>query len=242
MNENEKKYQQSFRNPFFQLPLVSEFEFKAISPSPQAFFSGSYGSNYPIDQYTHGLLEELVMPQAVRELGHHSMIIAADGHHSFWKNAKEDTSCYPSSMSFSTMTAGACNDTISTLDCTMVSIPLKSGYSPQCWNNCMEVIIQKKLGLTHLSALHASFLFPVDYNYAFNHIGREMMRVAKCTKTLAPEQYGSRKEHKAMDSAVNKALTYDLLCQLKRTEAVCSNNTESCYYLISHTQASVATQ
>jgi hypothetical protein len=45
-----------------------------------------------------------------------------------------------------------------------------------------------------------------------------MMAVAEKTGALAPEQYGSRKKHKAIDLAVNKALTFDILRQLKRLE------------------------
>jgi hypothetical protein len=45
-----------------------------------------------------------------------------------------------------------------------------------------------------------------------------------------------------MDLAVNKALTYDLLRQLKRTGAVCSNDAKSCYDLIGYAQASLAMQ
>jgi hypothetical protein len=85
-------------------------------------------------------------------------------------------------------------------------------------------------------------LFPVDCNYAFKHVGQEMKKVAESTKSLAPEQYESRKRHKAIDLAVNKALTFDILRQLKRSGAVCSNDAKSCYDLIGHTQAALSMQ
>ena len=69
-----------------------------------------------------------------------------------------------------------------------------------------------------------------------------MMQVAEKTKSLTPEQYGSRKKHKAIDLAVNKALTFDILQQLKRAGAICSNDAKSCYDLIGHTQASLSMQ
>jgi hypothetical protein len=68
------------------------------------------------------------------------------------------------------------------------------------------------------------------------------MRIAEKTHSLAPEQYGSRRGHRAIDLAVNKALTYDLLRQLKRPGAICSNDARSCYDLIGHSQASIAMQ
>jgi hypothetical protein len=69
-----------------------------------------------------------------------------------------------------------------------------------------------------------------------------MMKTAKATNSLAPGQYGSRKHHQAIDLAVCKALTYDLLRQLKQLGAICSNDTRSCYDLIGHSQASIAMQ
>jgi hypothetical protein len=35
-----------------------------------------------------------------------------------------------------------------------------------------------------------------------------MMHHAELSNTLAPEQFGSRKKHRAIDQATNKALTY----------------------------------
>jgi hypothetical protein len=85
-------------------------------------------------------------------------------------------------------------------------------------------------------------LFQPDCNFAFKHVGREMMKTAEEMGALAPEQYGSRKQQRAIDLAVNKVLTNDVLQQLKRPGAICSNGAKSCYYLIGHTQASMAMQ
>jgi hypothetical protein len=103
-------------------------------------------------------------------------------------------------------------------------------------------MLLKKSGVTDLSGLCTIVLFPVDCNFAFKHVGRSMMRVAEKTKSLAQEQYGSRKRHKAIDLAVNKALTFDILRQLKRTGVICSNNAKSCYDLIGHSPAALSMQ
>ncbi len=165
-----------------------------------------------------------------------------ESHKAFWRKAKENTACYPDQLSFATMKAGAKDDLIAEVDCLMTRIPLKAGYAPKRWKKCLDVMILKKSGVTHLSGLCTIILFPVDCNYAFKHVGREMMKVAEAIKSLAPEQYGSRKQHRAIDLAVNKTLTYDLLRQLKRPGAICSNNAKSCYDLIGHPQASMCMQ
>jgi hypothetical protein len=119
--------------------------------------------------------------------------------------------CYPSELSFSTMKAGVWDDQISSLDWIMTKLPLELGFSLKRWKQCLDVMLLKKSGLTDLSNLRTIVLFPADCNFAFKHVGRAMMRIAEQTNSLAPEQYGSRKWHKAIDLAVNKALTFDIL-------------------------------
>jgi hypothetical protein len=88
----------------------------------------------------------------------------------------------------------------------MTKIPLVSGFAPSQWKRCLDVMILKHSGINDLANLRTIMLFPVDCNFAFKHTGREMMKVVEQTKSLALEQYGSR-----IDSAVNKALTFDVL-------------------------------
>jgi len=93
----------------------------------------------------------------------------------------------------------------------------------------MDVMILKKSGVTTLNSLRTICLFATDFNFAFKHIGREMMRHAERTDSLAPEQYGSRKGHQAISIATNKSLTNNLLRQLKLQGAICSNDAKVCY-------------
>jgi hypothetical protein len=132
------------------------------------------------------------MPEAVRKLGPLQMTLSIEIYTAFWRKARENTAWYPSELSFSTMKAGASDLFIATLDCQMTRIPLTVGFAPKRWKHCLDVMILKKSGVTILSGLRTIFYFPVDCNYAFKHVGREMLKVAETTKALAPEQYGSR--------------------------------------------------
>jgi hypothetical protein len=83
-------------------------------------------------------------------------------------------------------------------------------------------MIPKKSNRTDVDNLRTIYLFEVDANYCFKHIGRQMMKNAECHGTIAKEQYGSRKKHS--------------------TGAVCSNDAKACYDLIGHTPASICMQ
>jgi hypothetical protein len=211
MKCNEAKFRQSVHTPFFQFPLAAEFGFKGLTSAAQAALAGAYESNHPIDSFAKLILDEMATPDKVRELRPNVMSISLASFQQFWRKAKEKTSCYPSPMSFATMKAGATNDVISQFDCNMTNIPLSSGYSPLRWRKLMDVMILKRSGLTDLNSLRTIVLFPVDCNFAFKHIGRQMMSIAEKARSLAPEQYGSRKAHRAINLATNKTLTNDIL-------------------------------
>jgi hypothetical protein len=140
------------------------------------------------------------------------------------------------------MKAGSRDEYVSFIDCSLTNILLLEGFSPSRWRNFMDVMIMKKSGVLDLSGLRTIVLFPVDCNYAFKHIGREMMKCAEEGNALAMEQYGSRKHHTAIDLVVNKTLTFDILRQLKRPGAICSNDAKTCYDLIGHCQALISMQ
>ncbi len=125
------------------------------------------------------------MPESIRELGPQTFDVSLEKYREFWKKSNDKTSCYPDSMSFATMKASASSEIASKLDCMMANIPLKGGFAPERWQKCINVMIMKRSGVTHLSGLRTIILFLVDCNYVFKHIGREMMAVAEKTKTIS---------------------------------------------------------
>ena len=56
---------------------------------------------------------------------------------------------------------------------------------------------------------------------------------------LAPEQYGSRKQLTAVEHALNKRLTFDILRQQRLPAVWCANDAKSCYDRIIHSVASL---
>lgn len=65
------------------------------------------------------------------------------------------------------------------------------------------------------------------------------MHHAKKHEQLAEEQYGSRKQKTAILHALNKRLSYNILCQTKSAGALCSNDAKSCYDRILHSVAAL---
>ena len=85
-------------------------------------------------------------------------------------------------------------------------------------------------------------LFDPEANHIFKYLGRNVMAHAETHHQLADEQYGSQKKKTAILHALNKCLSYDLLCQFKYPGALCSNDAKSCYDRIVHSVASLCLQ
>ena len=71
-------------------------------------------------------------------------------------------------------------------------------------------MLQKKLDKFEVMTLHTILLYEPDFNQNNKKLGRDMMYNAEQLKTLAVEQFGSRKALSAVDHALNKVLTFDI--------------------------------
>lgn len=80
----------------------------------------------------------------------------------------------------------------------MTNIPMVTGYSPSRWRTAIDAMLLKKAGNYQVTALRTIVLLEADYNWMNKFPGRKMMKFAEQHKQLAPEQYGSRKFHKAI--------------------------------------------
>ena len=61
-----------------------EFEFKGLTTAAQAVLGGVYVPKENVDPYTKDVLQELQMPQAVRDLGPQTMEISMESYRNFW--------------------------------------------------------------------------------------------------------------------------------------------------------------
>jgi hypothetical protein len=156
-----------------------------LTPASKQVIDGNFT---PLKEF----LSHLKMPQSIRDHPN-NMTMTLESFISYWKKAKENTSCYPSKISFATFKASSYDISLATQDCSMARIPLETGYSPKCWRHCVDVMIKKKSNMTDIDNLRKICLFEVDANYAIKHIGFQMMLNAELHSSIAKEQYGSRK-------------------------------------------------
>ena len=73
------------------------------------------------------------------------------------------------------------------------------------------MLIPKKPDDFEVSHLRPILLFDINCNQNNKRLGREVMRLAETHDGLTSEQYGSRKDHSAINQAINKWLLFDIL-------------------------------
>ena len=122
----------------------------------------------------------------------------------------------------------------------MSSIPFVAGYTPQAWYDATDVMIPKKADSIAVEQLRIIILYHALFNQANKAIGRALLHHAEQFSQIPPEAYGSRRNHRAIECALNKVLTADIWRQSRRTGALCSNDAKSCYDRIVHSVAILA--
>jgi hypothetical protein len=240
MVENDIKFLQTSETPLMKGQLAKDFGFDALTTAGQAVLDGHYHAPSTTPQYTRELLQHLEFnatkhksPQA-----HISSSMFSDG----WRKMKEQTSAGISGIHFGHFKSCAADKFLTEYESSLSHIPFATGYSPPQWQVGVNVMIRKKAQVDLVTGLRTVVLTEADFNFNNKILGRMTLQHAEMTGALAKEQYGSRKGKKAIDQAIHKRLTYDILRQMRAPGALCSNDAKSCYDRIVHSVAMLAYQ
>jgi hypothetical protein len=168
VKSNKNKFLQSFGTDFYKHPYNKLFGYQGLTRSSQRVLDSNFQP--PQDASTHMIdfLAHLAMPRTIKE-NPNQMEMTLDSFVSYWRKAREHTSCYPSPFCFATLKASSHDSYLANMDCVMTRIPIKTGYSPTCWQRCVDVMIPKKSNMTDIDNLRTICLFEVNANYCFKH-------------------------------------------------------------------------
>jgi hypothetical protein len=123
------------------------------------------------------------------------------------------------------------------MEAAFLSIPMQTGRLYKQWQKGTGCELMKKANSWRVDKLCKIVVMQGDANFCDKQIAYKTAR--RRETPLAREQAGSGKRHRAMEQALNKRLTFDLLRQLKWPGIMVSNNLKSCYDRICHSIASL---
>jgi hypothetical protein len=237
---NKAKLQQTADTPFMTGTLQEDVGWVGIYPAVCMMLDGTYEPPEEVDEYTNKLINLLRQNRKATE--HDPLYkITPEEWKSFWKGAKERTSC-GCDIAFWNMESRILQwDYYGTGCYTHRYLTANRIFSAQmaCSHRCPAL---EKDGVTLVEKLRTIVLFKGDFNYLNKYIGHHMIKEGESYEQLAWEQYGSREGKNVIGQALNKVLSFDLIRQARMDAAMCSNDAKSCYDRIVHSIESILMQ
>ena len=171
-------------------PLLSALGYLGEKDVVEEILDGSYEIPDGVDIYTAKLIQELKMPEVVRQYGIEIPTISTNNHIEWWKRQKEGTASEPEALSFSHYKTGIDNKIVTWFDTKLRELPYKYGFTPVSWRKIVDVEILKKAGVYDIEKMRTIMLLNAEFNMNNKLLGKRMMANGERLKILQREQYG----------------------------------------------------
>ena len=238
LQENKQKYLQIRHTPCLTEPLKSELGWEAQTPAGEQILEGTYQVPEHTNPYSQQLFDQLKAAEIQHEF--EPAQITAEVFSEGWKKMNEQTSAGISGLHFGHLKSCAKDEFLSSFEASIANVPYTTGYSPSTWSTGISIMLHKKEDVDLVNKLRTITLLKADFNFNNKLLGHATIKHAEKNNLLAKEQYGSRPGKQAIDHAVHKALTFDIIRQYRIPSALCSNDAKSCYNRVAHAIASLA--
>ena len=170
------------------------------------------------------------------------MYINVQDHCRAWKSAREKTASAPSGIHFGCWKANTEDIELATVDAIMRSIPMRTGYSLERWQQCVDMQLLKKPGIYRATKTRAIGLLEGDFNMNCKLLGKLARDHAEKNGTINDDQYGSRAHRTAPEVLINGTLISDIM-QINGTEGAFEfNDAKGCFDRMIHQVVSVGMQ
>ena len=240
IDEHLRKFSQTNNTPPMQPPLSTLLGDLANTEFCENILNGTAEFPDDLEEYRVDFLKQLKKPESV-QLNEVSTAITPATWAEGWSKMNDTTSSASlTGLHFGHLKASSTDEFLVNFESSLSQISFSSGSVPDSWTNSVICMIKKKSQVEHISGLRSILLTEADFNFNNKLLGKTSMEIAEEKNLIAPEQYGSRKGKSAIDHAINKRLSYDILCQSQTSGALCSNDAKSCFDRIVHTIAILA--
>jgi hypothetical protein len=112
----------------------------------------------------------------------------------------------------------------------MISIPFQVGFSPNRWQQAIQVMLEKQVGFPLIHRLRVIQLLEADMNLAFRLLwGRRLVQHALKHNVTSPWQFGNRPGISVHSPLLLKVLSYDYLRHTRHAAIIFNNDAKACY-------------
>lgn len=198
------------------------------SPLSDNILAGTIDLNNNLHQDLQRLAPFLKTPDTINNAPEIDLCITLDQYKKGWMRQKEAT-LSGGQMHFGQFKASAHNDTLANFDRMILELCLKTGHVLPRWKKGTDIMIPKKADSLRIDQLRTICLLAADWNFGNKLLSRRIMAQAEKCHTIAPEQYGSRKNKSSIGHATSKSLLYDIQRQKKQDSALLILDAKACY-------------
>ena len=239
MRENQARYDQT-RHPYPPPPMSEPLYSAFVGPNAEAnthdLLRGAFPSE-STDPYVQSFLNNCRRPE---RLSSQPLSVKLDDHVQFWQRMGEQKGSEPHGLHNSHFKARATSPLLSQCNATIRDIPFSTGFVPSQWKHLMNFAIEKKPGEKRVTKMRTIQMMNAEFQTNNKKVGKAAMAYAERHGLIPAGQFGSRKEHQAIDLALTKRLTWDLLLLQRRAAGWISNDAKSCFDRIVHWVAIVS--
>jgi Reverse transcriptase (RNA-dependent DNA polymerase) len=243
MNENQQRFTQASDTPSLLPSQLLELGWTANTPTATAILNNTLSAHgHKLHETILDLAPFLSTPHTINALGSISTEVSRSDFRSAWKKCREFTSSGKSGLHFGHFIASCNDDLLTDLDRKFLEISMTHGIILQRWTQAIDVMIPKKAESIQVTKLRTIMLFEPDWNLLNKIVVGRTKIQAELSQSIAPEQYGSRKNKSAILHATNKQVLFDIVRQQKSNAALMVLDAKSCYDRISIPIAALSLQ
>ena len=233
MRENSARYDQTrhpFPTPPMQEPLYSAFNGAEAEANSNDLLRGAFPSPSD-DPFLCSFLNNCRRPES---LSSQPLRVSTSDHVAFWQKMREQKGSEPHGLHNGHFKAGITSSLLAECDAMVRQIPFSTGFVPAQWKHLMNFAIEKKPGEKRVTKMRTIQMMNSEFQSNNKRVGKAAMAYAERNNLIPPGQFGSRKKHQAIDLALSKRLTWDLLLLQRRAAGWISNDAKSCFDRIVH--------
>ncbi|CAJ1944178.1 unnamed protein product [Cylindrotheca closterium] len=233
MQENRLRYDQTrypYSTPPMTEPLYSDFNGPNAERNSQALLRGLYEGE-TADPYLVSFLDHCRRPEGLAD---QPLEVDLEDHVSFWRKMGEHKGSEPHGLHNGHFKAGVASILLACCDTIFRSIPFATGFVPAQWCHLLNFAIEKKPGEIRVDLMRTIQMMNLELQANNKRVGKSAMAYAEKHNLIPKGQHGSRKRHQAIDLALTKHLTWDLLHLPRRPPGWTSNDAKSCFDRIVH--------
>ena len=197
-----KRFSLTYNNPSMNNMFTSRVGYLAEKPGATQILEGNIPDDLGLDAEAKEFLSLLAISQIRTGL---SSKVQTKDFINYWGKAQEKTASSFSGLHFGHYISIIDHQNLSGLYADFLDLVLATGTVLQRWAKGLSVMLEKVKGNINVDKLRAILLMEADYNFVSKLLlGVRLMQTIEDRKGFPEELGGSRKNHEAVDIALNR--------------------------------------